>query len=106
MVDTLGPASGRPPGPRQATDAAASDRGQAGPAPDAGTGAGPQPARAVDSVRLSDEARQLPPALQGGAPIDREAVDRIKTAIAEGEYPIDRERIAQKLHESFEEMTR
>ena len=106
MVDTLGPASGRPLGTRQATDAAASDRAQAGQAPDKGAGAGPQPARAVDTVRLSDEARQLPPGLEGGAPLDREAIERIKTAIEEGNYPLDRERIAQKLHESFEEMTR
>ena len=106
MVDTPGPASGRPLGPRQATDAAASDGAPAGQAPDKGAGAGPRPAPAVDTVRLSDEARHLPPALQGGAPLDREAIERIKTAIAEGDYPIDRERIAQKLHESFEEMMR
>lgn len=102
MVDSLGPTAGHPLGTRNANASNATDA-HAGAATEI-SGKGVHPVRAADSVSLSDEARHLPPGLKGGPPIDAAAIDRIKGAIADGQYPIDRERIADKLFESFKEM--
>lgn len=62
------------------------------------------PAGAVDAVSLSEAATALPSGLDVGPPFDLEAVSKIKTAIAEGRYPIDVEKISSSLFESYREL--
>lgn len=62
------------------------------------------PAGATDAVSLSATAAALPKALEMGPPFDLESVSRIKTAIAEGKYPIDYDRISDSLFESYREL--
>lgn len=65
---------------------------QASGSKSSGPGAGPR-----DSLSLSASAGALPEALTQGPPVDRALVDRLVTAISEGAYPIDPERIADVL---------
>ncbi len=56
-----------------------------------------------DTVVLSSEARaltRLQNQVDSSAPVNREKVDAIKSAIAKGEYQTDARRIAEKLLDS------
>ena len=60
---------------------------------------------AIDSVELkSAENMSAIKEMAASAPIDRANVDRIKDAIARGEYPIDIDRISDALIEAYKEM--
>ncbi len=61
------------------------------------------PAPQVDSSQLGSKA-----AISNMAktpPIDLEAVGRIKEAIAQGKYPVNLDRVTDKLMESFAELS-
>ncbi|GGW21474.1 hypothetical protein GCM10011452_01980 [Gemmobacter lanyuensis] len=58
---------------------------------------GPATTTGSETVSLSTEATALPAALQAGPPIDFERVNAIKSAIADGSYKPDPERIAESL---------
>jgi negative regulator of flagellin synthesis FlgM len=63
-------------------------------------------ATGADSLRLSDQAMSLSQGMLKTPPIDRALVDRLGTAIAEGRYPVDPERIAQAMFaDSFDLQT-
>lgn len=66
-----------------------------------GVGAGPR-----DSLSLSASAGVLPEALTQGPPVDRALVDRLATAISEGAYPIDPDRIADVLFRDGQDFSR
>ena len=51
----------------------------------------------TDSLRLSTQAKGLAEGLMKGPPVDVALVERLGTAIAEGRYPVDPERIAQAM---------
>lgn len=61
-----------------------------------GTGgpAGADQAGRADTLRLSDQARTLSEGMARTPPVDTALVERLGTAIAEGRYPLDPERIA------------
>ena len=59
----------------------------------------------AESVQFSPAARTLPPQLSLGAPIDAEAVARIKLAIQDGNYPLDFDKITDSLFASYRELT-
>lgn len=65
---------------------------------------GPNPALSADAVSLSKTAGQFPYGMDVGPPFDLETVKRIKAAIADGNYPINYDRIADSLFESYSEM--
>lgn len=58
--------------------------------------AGPEGAQ-TDSLTLSVQARGLPEAMLKGPPVDRALVERLSTAIAEGQYPINPAAIAEAM---------
>jgi negative regulator of flagellin synthesis FlgM len=63
-------------------------------------------AAGADSLRLSDQATALSQGMLKSPPVDRALVERLGTAIAEGRYPIDPERIAQAMFaDSFDMQT-
>lgn len=51
----------------------------------------------ADSVALSGGPRALPEGMLKGPPVDAALVERLGSAIAEGRYPVDPERIAAAL---------
>ncbi|MEL6915409.1 MAG: flagellar biosynthesis anti-sigma factor FlgM [Pseudomonadota bacterium] len=60
-------------------------------------------AGAKDAASLSDAATKASAALaEAPPPFDASRVDRIKTAIADGSYPVDAERIAEAFFRDFE----
>ena len=61
-----------------------------------GTGgpAGADQAGRADTLRLSDQARTLSEGMARTPPVDGALVARLGSAIAEGRYPLDPERIA------------
>ena len=59
----------------------------------------------AEVVLFSAAAQSLPPALSTGAPVDAEAVGRIKLAIQNGNYPLDFDKITDSLFASFRELT-
>lgn len=76
-----------------------------------GTSSGPRkvadvaaPSRMEPSTEASLSSKATISDLAQTPPIDLEAVGRIKEAIAKGEYPINLDRIADKLMESYLEM--
>ncbi|SNX73799.1 FlgM family anti-sigma-28 factor [Cereibacter ovatus] len=66
----------------------------------AGGAAGPARA-AGETVELSAAALALPDELRSGPPVDMQLVQKIKTAIAEGKYPIDIERLTDALFADY-----
>ena len=65
----------------------------------------PAPADAIDSADLSKLAKLDNVAgLSKSAPIDYDQVNEIKNAIANGDYPIDADRIADALMDFYREM--
>lgn len=62
------------------------------------------PAAPAEVVLFSAAAQSLPPSLAVGAPVDAEAVDRIKLAIREGNYPVDLDKITDSLFASYREL--
>ncbi len=54
----------------------------------------------LKSAELASSAKEMAAA----APVDREKVNRIKSAIKEGRYPIDIERISDALMDAYREM--
>jgi negative regulator of flagellin synthesis FlgM len=52
---------------------------------------------ANDSVKLTDSARALTQAAQGGSEIDQQKVDKIRQSIADGSYKPNPANIADKL---------
>lgn len=67
----------------------------------AGTRGTVDPVTPGDSLRLSAGAGQLPASLTQGPPVDAALVDRLGTAIAEGRYPVDPDRIAAALFRDY-----
>lgn len=65
---------------------------------------GPNAALASDEVSLSKAASQFPHGLDVGPPFDPDTVKRIKAEIADGNYPIDVDKIADSLFESYTDM--
>ena len=67
----------------------------------------PTPADGIDSADLSKLAKLDNVAgLSKSAPIDYDQVNEIKNAIANGDYPIDADRIADALMDVYKEMKR
>ena len=67
----------------------------------------PTPADGIDSADLSKSAKLDNVAgLSKSAPIDYDQVNEIKNAIANGDYPIDADRIADALMDVYREMKR
>ena len=65
----------------------------------------PAPADAIDSADLSKLAKlDNVSGLSSSAPIDFDQVNEIKNAIANGDYPIDTDRIADALMDFYKEM--
>ena len=65
----------------------------------------PSPADAIDSADLSKLAKlDNVSGLSSSAPIDFDQVNEIKNAIANGNYPIDADRIADALMDFYKEM--
>ena len=65
----------------------------------------PTPADATDSAEISKLAKSDNVAgLSASAPIDYDQVNAIKNAIANGDYPIDADRIADALMDVYREM--
>ena len=65
----------------------------------------PAPADAIDSADLSKLAKlDNVSGLSSSAPIDFDQVNEIKNAIANGDYPIDADRIADALMDFYKEM--
>ena len=65
----------------------------------------PSPADAVDSADISMLAKSdNVSGLASSAPIDMDQVNAIKNAIANGDYPIDADRIADALMDVYREM--
>ena len=65
----------------------------------------PTPADATDSAEISKLAKSDNVAgLSAAAPIDYDQVNAIKNAIANGDYPIDADRIADALMDVYREM--
>ena len=65
----------------------------------------PTPADGIDSADLSKLAKLDNVAgLSKSAPIDYDQVNEIKNAIANGDYPIDADRIADALMDFYREM--
>ncbi|MFC7703608.1 flagellar biosynthesis anti-sigma factor FlgM [Plastorhodobacter daqingensis] len=68
--------------------------------------AGPAAVTATDTVEMSPFApRQSLAQIPRDPPVDLEAVSRIREAIAAGNYPLDLDRITERLMESFLDMT-
>ncbi len=73
--------------------------------PSSGTSAAPEaapnkPAGSGESVQLSQQAQALKQAesrLNDLPSVDKERVERLKAAIADGSYSVDAKRVAQKL---------
>ena len=58
-----------------------------------------------DTVKVSEAASpQLVSQLSANPPIDTEAVSRIKSAIAEGKYPVDVDLISDALMEAYRDL--
>ena len=65
----------------------------------------PSPADAIDSADISMLAKSdNVSGLASSAPIDMDQVNAIKNAIANGDYPIDADRIADALMDVYREM--
>ena len=63
------------------------------------------PTVSKDSVKVSDAASpQRVADISARAPIDSEAVSRIKDAIAQGKYPIDLDQISDALMDAYREL--
>lgn len=67
-----------------------------GAAPAPARPAAPDAARA-DTLSLSTAARSLPEVMLKGPPVDTALVERLSTAISEGNYPIDSAKIAEAM---------
>ncbi len=83
--------------------------GEADTSPTRAAGAAAAPTRlpggpSADGVSLSADASRLPEALTQGPPVDRALVDRIGAAIAEGNYPIKPDLIAEALFRDVHDM--
>ncbi|MGS4946788.1 flagellar biosynthesis anti-sigma factor FlgM [Meridianimarinicoccus sp. RP-17] len=65
---------------------------------------GPNAALASEEVSLSKAAGQFPKGMDAGPPFDLDTVKRIKAEIADGNYPINVDRIADSLFESYHDM--
>lgn len=63
-----------------------------------------QPVGSTDEIALSDTATNvmISRMSEEGPPFDSARVDRIKTAIAEGSYPVDAQRVADSFFQDFE----
>lgn len=98
MVDALSPMAGR---------VRIGQSGEQSAARPVSTESTPQPvAPARDDIRLGLPLKaSLPAGEMEGPPFDLVAVARIKDAIREGNYPIDRDRIADRLFQSYYELT-
>ncbi|MHB9880233.1 flagellar biosynthesis anti-sigma factor FlgM [Pacificimonas sp. ICDLI1SI03] len=77
--------------PTRLTGSAAESRAKPAADTPVSTAARPQPASDVD---LSATAAQ---AFSADAPVDRSRIDAIRTAIAEGRYPVDPQAIARSM---------
>ena len=73
---------------------AESPRATHGATQGAASPAGVDRAGRVDTLRLSDQARTLSEGMARTPPVDGALVARLGSAIAEGRYPLDPERIA------------
>lgn len=63
------------------------------------------PAQGAEVVTLSAEARALPATLKSGPPMDTGRVDALRSAIAEGSYRPDPQKIADSLARSILELS-
>lgn len=81
-------------------------KGRASDGRPANAGASAVPASAsVDEVKVSDAASvRAQMQLAETAPVDNEAVRRIKDAIARGDYPIDVDLISEALMDAYRDM--
>ena len=96
------------------SNGAAGTQRSARPAPaatDQKTGLAKAPASglpsAADAVRISSTAKEMLQAMQGSADdetFDRAKVESIRREIAEGRFPIDEDRLAQKFRELEEQL--
>ncbi|WP_323782966.1 flagellar biosynthesis anti-sigma factor FlgM [Thalassovita sp.] len=71
--------------------------------------AAPQKAASVagantDEVKLSATASSVPSELKAGPPFDTEMVNRIKGQLADGNYPVDVEKITDSLFQGYLEL--
>lgn len=69
-----------------------------------------QPVSAVDQVRLSDAAsvKMAERLADAGPPFDADAarVSRIRQAVAEGQYPVDAQRITDSIFQDYSALMR
>jgi|SRR6056297_1821901 len=81
------------------TDGPAAAPGQAQPG---------QPVSAVDQVHLSDtaSARMTERLADTGPPFDAARVSRIKQAVADGQYPVDPQRITDSIFQDYSALMR
>ena len=81
------------------------------PQPD-GTAGAPapsgKPVTAIDEVRLSDTATVKTAArlAEAGPPFDAGRVERIKQAVADGNYPVDSQRITESIFQDYNALMR
>jgi negative regulator of flagellin synthesis FlgM len=67
-----------------------------------------QPVSAVDQVHLSDTAstRITERLAENGPPFDAARVSRIREALAEGQYPVDPQRITDSIFQDYSALMR
>ena len=67
-----------------------------------------QAVSAVDQVRLSDAAsvKMTEQLAEAGPPFDAARVSRIKQAVAEGQYPVDAQRITDSIFQDYSALMR
>lgn len=58
----------------------------------------------TDAVSLSATASQMPDELKAGPPFDTEAVNTIKNKLADGNYPVDVNKITDSLFQGYLEL--
>ena len=101
MVDSVKNAISRIETPKARKADNPSDRGASG-----SNSAQPKPAAAAsDSVKLkSAEIASSAKEMAAAAPVDMNNVNRIKSAIKEGKYPIDIDKISDALMDAYREL--
>ena len=101
MVDSVRNAISRIETPKAPKADSPSERGVKGST----SAQSPAAAAAKDSVQLkSAEIASSAKEMAAAAPVDMNNVDRIKSAIKEGRYPIDIEKISDALMDAYREL--